>query len=542
MSLVPSWIADPFVVPSKDAETFDKEDDDDSINQAQPPTTRGELWGYYLYYNGDNGFTTFAYMPTIFQYLAYSAGHDPSDSTGNTPCNYTDLTSPCNVYFGGSIPLNSMLLYIQAISFAAQFVIFTTFGGLADYGKWNKWILFFFTCVAIACQIIPAAFFYPSDWKAMAAVVTISNIAYGATLVFYSAAFPVLADNLPIVRAARRDPTMPEEERQAVSERWRNHVSTISTTWSNVGFLIITAVMTGVSYAKGVDQGDITVQNPGNFNQIGTSFSGAFWALNAIFYFLWIPKGRQGPPVPQGTNILTIGWTSIFQALKEIRRLKQAFMYIIAYFLFSDANNTINSMIGIIQNDITSFSGKEITILNFVSAITSIIGCISILAIQKRFGFRTKTMLLIILVATALIPIWGCFGIRFDNFGIRTHAELWVFYIWSGIAIAPVYAYQQTMLAELIPRGKEGLFFGLFGIVNKASSWIGPVVIAAVTSATDGNLWNGWPFIVALFAIPIIIICFIDEDKARADIVEYDRVEAARENATIPRMSSIEKK
>lgn len=30
----------------------------------QPPATRGELWGYYLYYNGDNGFTMNSYMPS----------------------------------------------------------------------------------------------------------------------------------------------------------------------------------------------------------------------------------------------------------------------------------------------------------------------------------------------------------------------------------------------------------------------------------------------------------------------------------------------
>ena len=30
----------------------------------QPVATKGELWGYYLYYNGDNGFTMNSYMPS----------------------------------------------------------------------------------------------------------------------------------------------------------------------------------------------------------------------------------------------------------------------------------------------------------------------------------------------------------------------------------------------------------------------------------------------------------------------------------------------
>lgn len=80
------------------------------------------------------------------------------------------------------------------------------------------------------------------------------------------------------------------------------------------------------------------------------------------------------------------------------------------------------------------------------------------------------------------------------------------------------------MLAELVPKGKENLFFGLFGVVNKASSWIGPVVIGAITEST-GNIWKGWPFILALFVLATIIICLIDVDKAKLELVEYSKVD-----------------
>lgn len=96
--------------------------------------------------------------------------------------------------------------------------------------------------------------------------------------------------------------------------------------------------------------------------------------------------------------------------------------------------------------------------------------------------------------------------------------------IWSGLFTAPIWAWQQTMLAELVPKGKENLFFGLFGVVNKASSWIGPVVIGAITEST-GNIWKGWPFILALFVLATIIICLIDVDKAKLELVEYSKVD-----------------
>lgn len=97
------------------------------------------------------------------------------------------------------------------------------------------------------------------------------------------------------------------------------------------------------------------------------------------------------------------------------------------------------------------------------------------------------------------------------------------------------------MLAELIPRGKENLFFGLFGVINKASSWIGPAIIGAITQYTT-NLWKGWPFVLALFVLSIVIIWFIDVDKAKADIAKYLEEEAEKENLENTEMVSVHEK
>jgi MFS-type transporter involved in bile tolerance (Atg22 family) len=103
-----------------------------------------------------------------------------------------------------------------------------------------------------------------------------------------------------------------------------------------------------------------------------------------------------------------------------------------AFFMFSDGVNAISSMQTYIQNDITSFSATQTVVQGFITAITSIIGCLMFLVLAKRYNVSTKTNLMIIVVATGIVPIWGCFGIGFSNFGIRTNWELWVLSVWSG--------------------------------------------------------------------------------------------------------------
>lgn len=518
---------------------------------SQPSATKWELWGYYLYYNGDNGFTINSYMPNILQSLAYLGGFYPATDTSpeRQGCDIYNTDEVCYVTWNGnsSVPVASMVLYSQAIAFVIQFVLFTSFGSLADYGNWNRYILLLATVIGCATQIVPIVFINNdgSNWNAMMAIMILALISYGTSLVFYAAAFPTLSDNLPVVRKARADPNLTREEALTVAERWRNHVSAVSTIFSNIGFLIMTGILSGVSYItwSSYDFPADTAHYLGNaplFNYISTVVCGGFWVINAIPYFIALPKGRKGPPLPKDSNHFTIGWKSIFKAVKEARRLKYLFLYILSYFMFSDAVSTTNQMINITQGQITSFSAQQVTILNLASAVTSILGCFFFLWLSK-IGVKTKTNLLIIVALSGVVAVWGCFGIGLTNFGIRTNWELWVFYVWSGLFTAPIWAWQNTMLAELIPRGKENLFFGLFGVINKASSWIGPAIIGAITQYTT-NLWKGWPFVLALFVLSIIIIWFIDVDKAKVDIARYLEEEAEKETTEGVEMVSVSEK
>ena len=60
-----------------------------------------------------------------------------------------------------------------------------------------------------------------------------------------AAIFPRLSLNDPKVRTARRE-GMPPTEYSALESITRNHYSTISTTWSNIGFLLISIILIGV--------------------------------------------------------------------------------------------------------------------------------------------------------------------------------------------------------------------------------------------------------------------------------------------------------
>ncbi len=104
------------------------------------------------------------------------------------------------------------------------------------------------------------------------------------------------------------------------------------------------------------------------------------------------------------------------------------------------------------------------------------------------------------------------------------------------------------MISEVTPRGKEFLFFSLFSIIGKTSSFIGPLVSQAIIQdALPAKNAPSQPFYF-LFALSLVsflfLIFFVDIKKSRieqADFLERERVakKLAAEKLVVRRSSSV---
>ncbi|CAO3583923.1 unnamed protein product [Absidia cylindrospora] len=290
-----------------DVETeHDLQDTDEKLTteHSQPPVTKLELYSYLLYYSGDNGHTMYSYMPTLLQYMAYRGGFDPTLPTIRG-CHLDNILNPCHVSLsshnsiGGGIPVSSMVLYVQAFSFFIQFLLFTTFGALADFGRTNLYIVIAATILACTAQIIPITLINDdgSHWYIMALFMFLALVGYGATLVFYLAAYPRLSDNLPIVRSAFRNMHLSQDELYNVIEYWRKTLSVLLIAACFSGHFLISSILAGISFlpwstgpflTDGHTLGDTAL-----YNYIGTVVCGVYWLLLSIPYFVTQPSGRR---------------------------------------------------------------------------------------------------------------------------------------------------------------------------------------------------------------------------------------------------------
>jgi MFS-type transporter involved in bile tolerance (Atg22 family) len=129
----------------------------------------------------------------------------------------------------------------------------------------------------------------------------------------------------------------------------------------------------------------------------------------------------------------------------------------------------------------------------------------------------------IVAVNIVILDLWGMVGIWTQKFGFHNVWEVWVYQAFYGLLVCPWYSYSQIMISEVTPRGREFLFFSLFSIIGKTSSFIGPLVSSAIIDATpSGNTSTPFYFLAALSAVSCVVCIFgVDLEKSRKEQEDF---------------------
>jgi UMF1 family MFS transporter len=127
-----------------------------------------------------------------------------------------------------------------------------------------------------------------------------------------------------------------------------------------------------------------------------------------------------------------------------------------------------------------------------------IVGALFAFAVGRRWFSRiadtldTRRSIILSLVIYTVIAIWGYF--------VNSTVEFWFLAWMVAIVQGGSQALSRSLYASMSPAAKSGEFFGLYGIMEKFSSILGPLLFAGAV-ATFGS---SRPAIVSLVAFFIV--------------------------------------
>jgi UMF1 family MFS transporter len=132
----------------------------------------------------------------------------------------------------------------------------------------------------------------------------------------------------------------------------------------------------------------------------------------------------------------------------------------------------------------------------------------------------TKRSVLLALVTYSIIAIWGYF--------LNSTIEFWFLAWMVAIVQGGSQALSRSLYASMSPAAKSGEFFGFFGIMEKFSSILGPILFAAAAAAFASSR----PAILSLIAFFIIggwILLKVNVDEGRRVAKEEDALVSGTE-------------
>jgi UMF1 family MFS transporter len=150
------------------------------------------------------------------------------------------------------------------------------------------------------------------------------------------------------------------------------------------------------------------------------------------------------------------------------------------------------------------------SVLFIAFGIAQLVGVFGALVFERIARLtNAKTAILISLMIWCGIVIYG-YAL------LQTVTEAYFMSGAIGFVLGGSQALSRSLFSQMIPKGREAAFFGIYAISERGTSWIGPIVFGLVAQQTNSFR----PAILALaffFIVGSIILFFTDTKAAIAE-------------------------
>lgn len=502
-------------------------------------------------------------------YLAPLKTERCSSAAATTNARMTPSTARCVVRIAGVwIDTASFSLYVYSISVALQALTVISMGGIADHPPYRKALLLSFAALGSLSStlflLLPSS---SSIWYLSALLAICANVGFGASVVAMNAYLPGLAREAPEVveileeqrgneegeveeeEEEERDNGNPDYASSPLIPRPHSHSdvrarydAALSRTTSRISSLGIALGYGAGIFLLLVALVPVTMMHGSTFAlRVAIGLSGVWWGLFSVPAWLWLPFAEGGvwdddALVGEGERMkahwdvkkeVGAAWVRLGDMLRwrEMKKLRNTFKYLAAWFLLSDGFTTITSTAILFGKTSLLMTPSSLILIGILTPLSGILGSLIWPKIQAKMGWTNLRVLVVLVGMASLIPAYGCLGFVFQGRtrfgGLTTRGEMFGLAVVFGSVYGAFQGYARAFYAELLPPGEEARWYGLFSITDKSSSFLGPLIVGLIADMT-GNIRYAFFFLVVMIWLAVPVLMSVDVQKGREDARVYE--------------------
>ena len=351
--------------------------------------------------------------------------------------------------------------YAASVATVMVAIIGPILGTLADTRNFKKPL---FTISMMVGVLGCAALSFPKSWVLFLAVFVIAKVGYNASLILYDS---MLVD--------------------ITTEEKMDSVSSHGYAWGYIGSCIpfVISLVFVLMYDK-----------------IGISMTTAMmlaFFLNALWWLVvtipLLKNYHQTNYVELPDHPIKNSFKRLAVTLRDIKKHKNIFLYLLSFFFFIDGVYTIIEM----ATAYGSALGLDSQGLLLALLVTQLVAfpCALIFSVLSK-KFDTDFLIKICIAAYTGIAL---FAIQLDK-----QWEFWLLAVLVGMFQGAIQALSRSYFAKIIPAEKSGEYFGIYDICGKGASFMGTTLVGLVAQIT--NVANaGVAIISVMFIIGYVLFC-----------------------------------
>lgn len=219
--------------------------------------------------------------------------------------------------------------------------------------------------------------------------------------------------------------------------------------------------------------------------------------ITAIWWFaITLPlleQYKQTHYVENQGEIIRKSFGRLWNSLKEMKKEKHIFMFLLAFFFYIDGVYTIIDMATAYGESL----GLDSTGLLLALLVTQIVAfpfCLIFGILAKKIS--GSTLITVCIGAYFLIVLYA---IQLDK-----QYEFWILAVCVGMFQGGIQALSRSYFAKIIPPEKSGEYFGLLDICGKGASFLGTTLVSVVSQVT-GKVNIGVGAIAVIFVIGFVL-------------------------------------
>ena len=209
------------------------------------------------------------------------------------------------------------------------------------------------------------------------------------------------------------------------------------------------------------------------------------------------PPRAQRPP---WAGAARKGLQEVGAVLRTLRWRSPLTRFLVARLFYTDGLNTLFAFGAIYAAGVFAFTVEDILLFGIAINVTAGLGAAGFGLIEDRIGSKRT-----VVIALACIVAVGI-GLLMAT----TILAFWLLALALGIFFGPAQAASRALMAKMAPESEASAYFGLFALSGRVTGFLGPAVLAAVTTAT-GSQRAGMATVVVFLGLGLALLLGVRE-------------------------------